>query len=116
MEDLYLPNELTNLFIKTYKGQYYKGWWEIVDKTMNVCDQYDDIPHLHNDRLTIILHSYYSNSKTIYHFFKIEENKVKLEIFATTDRGAYFSFDEPPYCKSKIMKVKKYLENKIQGV
>lgn len=114
MEDLYLPNELTILFDKSYKGQYYKGWWEIVDKEINVCDQYDHVPHIHKKKLTIVLHPYYRNSNTIFHFFEIKNNEVELSILGTRFNGLDIYYSEQPYCKNKIYKVKKFLEQKYK--
>ena len=113
MNDLYLPSELTSLFSKTYKGQYYKGYWKIVSYETNTCDQYEPIPHLHNNKLTIVLHPCYRNSNTIYHFFTIKNNKVELSILGTRFNGIDIDYSIPPYCKSKIYKVKKFLEKKL---
>lgn len=114
MKDTFLPFELANLFWTDYKGKYYKGWWEILDYETNICDQYDNIPHLHNDSLTIILHPTQRNSNTIYHFFKIENNEVKLTVYGTRFNGLDIEYSEPPYCKGKIYKVKKWLEELIK--
>lgn len=115
MKDFNLPEELTNLFIKSYRSQYgYRGWWEIVDQEQNVCDQYEDTPHWHKDRLIIILHSTYWNDNTYYHYFTINDGKIVLSVLGTRGNGLDIWLKEPVHCKSKIMKVKKYLEQKLK--
>ena len=114
MNDLYLPSELTSLFSKTYRGQYYKGNWEIVSYRVNTLDQYELVPHLYKNELTIVLHPSFLNSNTIYQFFKIKDNKVELSILGTRFNGIDITYSVPPYCKNKIYKVKKWLEQKLK--
>lgn len=114
MKDRNMPFELSKLFQTDYKGRYYRCWWEIVDHITNQCDQNEQVPHLYKNQLTIISHPYHWNDNTIYHYFKIENNEVKLTIYGTRFNGLDITYSEPPHCKNKIYKIKKWLETLIK--
>lgn len=109
-----IPREILSQF-QSYRKGYYSGYWEITSTRTNQCDQEESVKHWNNNQMVITLHSNYWNDNTYHYFFKLEDNKIKINILATRYNGLDYWYDENNIPKGKriINKVKKYLEEKL---